>query len=132
MTRVEKSESNKNDLSKKNSIGRIHIYAGFNNTKITISDLSGNVIAWSSSGKMKFTGSRKGTPFAAQVAAEDVIKNLSNKSIIKNFIVYIAGPGAGRESAVKCLQSSDITIISLSDITPIPHGGCRPKKRRRI
>lgn len=108
-----------------------HIQSTFNNTIITFTDLSGNVIAWSSAGSQGFKGSRKSTPFAAQMAAEDV----SNKAMgcgVKNIEVYVKGPGAGRESALRALQAKGFNIRLIRDVTPIPHNGCRPPKRRRV
>lgn len=111
--------------------GVAHVNASFNNTMITITDAQGNTIAWSSSGTMGFKGSRKSTPFAAQVAAEAAGK-AAQECGIKNLEVRIKGPGPGRESAVRALNALGIKISSITDITPIPHNGCRPPKRRRI
>ncbi len=111
--------------------GNCYIYAGFGNTVITITDLTGATVCWSSAGAMGFKGSRKGTPFAAQVTAEDVTKK-ATESGMKTVSVYVAGPGAGREPAVRALTSSGLRVLLLRDITPIPHNGCRPPKRRRI
>ena len=111
--------------------GVAHVNASFNNTMITITDAQGNTIAWSSSGSNGFKGSRKSTPFAAQVAAE-VAGRAAQEQGIKNLDVRIKGPGPGRESSVRALASLGIRINSISDITPIPHNGCRPRKRRRV
>ena len=111
--------------------GVAHVNATFNNTMITIADAQGNVIAWASSGSQGFKGSRKSTPFAAQVAAE-VAGRAAQEQGIKNLDVRIKGPGPGRESSVRALASLGIRINSISDVTPIPHNGCRPQKRRRI
>ena len=108
-----------------------HIQSTFNNTIITFTDLSGNVIAWSSAGSQGFKGSRKSTPFAAQMAAEDV-SNKAMGSGVKNIEVYVKGPGAGRESALRALQAKGFNIRLIRDVTPIPHNGCRPPKRRRV
>ena len=111
--------------------GVAHIKATFNTTLISISDPEGNTLAWSSAGKNGFKGSRKGTPFAAQVAAQNAgyaAKDLGVKSVD----VLVKGPGGGRESAVRALQSTGISIKSIKDVTPIPHNGCRPRKRRRV
>ncbi|MDI6741328.1 MAG: 30S ribosomal protein S11 [Smithella sp.] len=111
--------------------GVAHIQSTFNNTIITITDLSGNVIAWSSSGMQGFKGSRKSTPFAAQMAAEDVVRKAKEQGMRK-VQVYIKGPGAGRESALRSLQIAGLTITLIRDVTPVPHNGCRPPKRRRV
>ena len=111
--------------------GIAHITASFNNTIVTITDVSGNVVAWSSSGVKGFKGSRKSTPFAAQVAAE-MAGRAAQEQGIKNLDVRIKGPGPGRESSVRALAALGIRINSISDVTPVPHNGCRPQKRRRI
>jgi small subunit ribosomal protein S11 len=108
-----------------------HVNASFNNTMITITDAQGNTIAWSSSGSQGFKGSRKSTPFAAQVAAEDAGRKAMEHGV-KTLDVMVKGPGAGRESALRALQSVGFTIMSIKDVTPIPHNGCRPRKRRRV
>jgi small subunit ribosomal protein S11 len=111
--------------------GVAHIQATFNNTMITISDANGNVLAWSSSGSKGFKGSRKSTPFAAQIAAEDAAKKAQEHGV-KSIEVYVKGPGSGRESALRALQAAGFTINFIKDVTPIPHNGCRPPKRRRV
>jgi small subunit ribosomal protein S11 len=111
--------------------GIAHIQSTFNNTIVTITDLSGNVIAWSSSGTQGFKGSRKSTPFAAQMAAEDAVKKAKEQGMRK-VQVYVKGPGAGRESALRSLQVAGLSISLIRDVTPIPHNGCRPPKRRRV
>jgi small subunit ribosomal protein S11 len=111
--------------------GVAHVNASFNNTMITITDAQGNAIAWSSSGTMGFKGSRKSTPYAAQVAAEDAGKKAAEHGV-KTLEVEVCGPGAGRESALRALQASGFQITSIRDVTPIPHNGCRPRKRRRV
>ena len=111
--------------------GIAHVNSSFNNTTITITDAQGNTIAWSSAGTMGFKGSRKSTPFAAQVAAE-VAGRAAQEQGIKNLDVKIKGPGPGRESSVRALAALGIRINSISDVTPVPHNGCRPQKRRRI
>jgi small subunit ribosomal protein S11 len=117
---------------KKNiSEGVAHIQSTFNNTIITITDLSGNVISWSSAGLQGFKGSRKSTPFAAQMAAEDAVRKAKEQGMRK-VQVYIKGPGAGRESALRSLQLAGLTITMIRDVTPVPHNGCRPPKRRRV
>ncbi len=113
------------------SDGTAHIHASFNNTIITISDRQGNALAWASSGGQGFKGSRKSTPFAAQIASE-VAGRAAMEQGIKNLEVEIKGPGPGRESSVRALAALGIRITSISDVTPIPHNGCRPPKRRRI
>ncbi|MDI6776433.1 MAG: 30S ribosomal protein S11 [Syntrophales bacterium] len=111
--------------------GIAHIQSTFNNTIVTITDLSGNVIAWSSGGVQGFKGSRKSTPFAAQMAAEDAAKKAKEQGL-KRVQVYVKGPGAGRESALRSLQIAGLSISLIRDVTPIPHNGCRPPKRRRV
>jgi len=124
-TRVRKKER-KNITS-----GVAHVNATFNNTMITITDAQGNTVAWSSSGTMGFKGSRKSTPYAAQVAAEDAGKKAMEHGV-KTLEVEVAGPGSGRESALRALQAAGFTIMTIRDVTPIPHNGCRPPKRRRV
>ncbi len=111
--------------------GVAHVNASFNNTMITITDVQGNAISWSSAGMMGFKGSRKSTPYAAQVAAEDAGKKAQDHGV-KSLEVEVKGPGAGRESALRALQAIGFTITSIRDVTPIPHNGCRPPKRRRV
>ena len=111
--------------------GVAHVNASFNNTMITITDAQGNTIAWSSSGSLGFKGSRKSTPYAAQVAAEDAGKKAMEHGV-RTLEVEVKGPGAGRESALRALQSVGFVITSIRDVTPIPHNGCRPPKRRRV
>lgn len=110
----------------------VHIQSTFNNTIVTIADSSGNVLAWSSSGVQGFKGSRKSTPFAAQLAAEDASKKAMTEYGVKNVEVYVKGPGPGRESALRALQAVGFKISIIRDVTPIPHNGCRPPKRRRV
>ena len=111
--------------------GFAHIQASFNNTVITITDAEGNVIAWSSAGGIGFKGSRKSTPYAAQVTAEDAGKKAMEHGM-KTVAVEVKGPGAGRESALRALQSVGFIVTSIKDVTPVPHNGCRPPKRRRV
>jgi small subunit ribosomal protein S11 len=111
--------------------GVAHIQSTFNNTIVTITDPAGNVVAWSSSGVQGFKGSRKSTPFAAQLAAEDAAKKAMEHGM-KNVEVYVKGPGSGRESAIRSLQAAGFNIVIIKDVTPIPHNGCRPPKRRRV
>ena len=111
--------------------GIAHVNATFNNTMITIADVQGNTIAWSSAGGMGFRGSRKSTPYAAQVAAEDCGKKAMDHGV-KTLEVLVKGPGSGRESALRALQSVGLTVTAIKDVTPVPHNGCRPPKRRRV
>mgnify|MGYP001143089927 CR=1 FL=1 len=111
--------------------GIAHIKSTFNNTIISITDTSGNVLCWASAGTVGFKGSRKSTPFAAQQAANEVAKKAQELGV-KTIGVHIKGPGAGREAALRALQASGLRIVSIRDVTPIPHNGCRPPKRRRV
>ncbi|SRR5580765_8513270 len=111
--------------------GVVHIHSTFNNTIVTITDYQGNVISWSSAGSMGFKGSRKGTPFAAQQAADSAAKKAMDHGL-RSVQIFVRGPGAGRESALRALQSAGINISLIKDVTPIPHNGCRPPKRRRV
>ena len=111
--------------------GVAHILATFNNTLITIADPEGNVVAWSSAGRIGFKGSRKGTPFAAQVAGRNVGHSAKDVGM-RTIDVEVKGPGGGRESAVRALASTGLSVKSIKDVTPIPHNGCRPRKRRRV
>ncbi|MEK9829035.1 MAG: 30S ribosomal protein S11 [Alphaproteobacteria bacterium] len=111
--------------------GVAHVNASFNNTMITITDVQGNAIAWSSAGAQGFKGSRKSTPFAAQVAAEDCARKAMEHGV-KNLDVEVKGPGSGRESALRALQAAGFQIAAIRDVSPIPHNGCRPRKRRRV
>jgi small subunit ribosomal protein S11 len=124
-TRVRKKE-------RKNIANAVaHVNASFNNTMITIADPQGNAISWSSAGMMGFTGSRKSTPYAAQVAAEDAGRKAAEHGV-RTIEVNVSGPGSGRESALRALQAVGFTVTSIRDVTPIPHNGCRPPKRRRV
>ena len=111
--------------------GVAHVNASFNNTMITITDAQGNTISWSSAGAMGFKGSRKSTPYAAQMAAEDAGKKAAEHGV-RTLEVNVSGPGSGRESALRALQAAGMTITTIRDVTPIPHNGCRPPKRRRV
>lgn len=113
------------------TVGVAHVNATFNNTIIAITDLQGNVVSWSSAGAHGFKGSRKSTPYAAQVTAEHAGK-LAQENGVKTVNVLVKGPGAGRESALRALQNVGFTITAIKDITPVPHNGCRPRKRRRV
>ena len=111
--------------------GQVHISSSFNNTMVTITDTHGNAISWASSGEMGFRGSRKSTPFAAQTAAETAAK-IAMEHGMKSVEVFVKGPGAGREAAIRALQACGIEVTSIRDVTPVPHNGCRPPKRRRV
>ncbi len=111
--------------------GVAHIHASFNNTHVTITDQEGNVVTWSSAGTLGFKGSRKGTPFAAQQAAS-VAASAAKESGLRSLDIRVKGPGSGRESAIRALQAAGVEIKSIKDVTPIPHNGCRPPKRRRV
>ncbi|MCX8082583.1 MAG: 30S ribosomal protein S11 [bacterium] len=120
---------------KKNvEIGRgvAHIKATFNNTVVTITDMDGRVLLWGSGGTVGFKGTRKGTPFAAQLIAENIARKAQTMFNMKEVDVFVKGPGPGRETAIRALQSAGLDVISIKDITPIPHNGCRPPKRRRV
>ena len=121
----------RNNARKNISAGIAHVNATFNNTMITIADMQGNTIAWSSAGTMGFKGSRKSTPYAAQVAAESAGKKAIEHGM-KTVSVLVKGPGTGRESALRALQAVGFTVTSIQDVSPVPHNGCRPRKRRRV
>ena len=112
--------------------GAVHIRSSFNNPMVTVTDLSGNAISWASSGGLGFRGSKKSTPFAAQTAAETAAKAAIEVCGLKTVEVYVKGPGQGRESAIRALQSAGLEVTMIKDVTPIPHNGCRPPKRRRV
>lgn len=111
--------------------GHVHIKSTFNNTIVTITDTEGNAISWESAGSIGFKGSRKSTPFAAQLAAEAAAKKAQEHGL-KRVDVYVKGPGSGRETAIRSLQAAGLEVASITDITPVPHNGCRPKKKRRV
>ena len=121
----------KRKVSKNIAAGVAHVNSSFNNTKILISDVQGNAISWSSAGTMGFKGSRKSTPYAAQMAAEDAGRKAQDHGV-KTLEVEVQGPGSGRESAIRGLQAVGLDITTIKDVTPVPHNGCRPKKRRRV
>ena len=121
----------KKKVKKSISTGVVHIQSTFNNTIVTITDTLGNVVAWSSAGNQGFKGSRKSTPFAAQITAEGAAKKAMEQGV-KKVEVYVKGPGAGREAAIRALQAVGLEIDLIKDVTPIPHNGCRPPKRRRV
>ena len=126
-----KSTQVKKKVQRSVASGVVHIQSTFNNTIVTITDGIGNTVAWSSAGVLGFKGSRKSTPFAAQVAAEDAAKKAIAAGM-KSVVVFIKGPGPGRESALRALQNTGFNVTSIKDVTPIPHNGCRPPKRRRV
>ncbi|UOB16409.1 30S ribosomal protein S11 [Abyssalbus ytuae] len=113
------------------SVGEAHISASFNNIIISLTNKKGDVVAWSSAGKMGFKGSKKNTPYAAQVAAEDASK-IAHEAGLRKVKVFVKGPGAGRESAIRSIHNAGIEVIEIVDVTPLPHNGCRPPKRRRV
>lgn len=121
----------KKRVRKNIATGVVHINSTFNNTVVTITDVNGNTISWSSSGVRGFKGSRKSTPFAAQLAADDAARKAQDHGL-QTVSVRVCGPGAGRESALRALQSAGLRITSIKDVTPVPHNGCRPPKRRRV
>ncbi|WP_185868831.1 30S ribosomal protein S11 [Blattabacterium cuenoti] len=126
-----KSSSGKKRSVVVDSVGEAHIQSTFNNIIITLTNKKGEVIAWSSAGKMNFKGSKKNTPYAAQIAAENVAKEAINAGI-KKVEVKVKGPGSGRDAAIRALSNSGIIVTMIKDITPLPHNGCRPPKRRRV
>jgi len=128
---AEKAVPKKKKQKRVVSDGVVHIHSTFNNTLVTITDQVGNVLAWSSAGAVGFKGSRKGTPFAAQLAADAAAKKAMDSGV-RNVQVHVKGPGAGRESALRSLQSAGFHITIIRDVTPIPHNGCRAPKRRRV
>ncbi len=129
----EKKSTSKSTSKKKKSIvnGVVHVFASFNNTIISISDANGNVICWSSAGKHGFKGSRKATPYAAQVATQHAI-NFAKECGLQNVLVEIKGPGVGREASLRAIQAAGVNVTLIKDITYHPHNGCRPAKRRRV
>ena len=133
MAKVEKKDRKGGKRKEKRNVphGVAHIQATFNNTIVSISDPEGNLLSWSSAGRIGFKGSRKGTPFAAQVAAQNAGGNVKDVGM-RSVDVLVKGPGAGRESAIRALQASGLEVKSIKDVTPIPHNGCRPRKRRRV
>ena len=129
--KIKKATTRKRREKKNIERGAAHIRSSFNNTLVTITDTQGNAISWSSAGSLGFRGSRKSTPFAAQMASEAAAKAAMEHGL-KSVEVYVKGPGSGRESAIRALASVGLTIVSIKDVTPIPHNGCRPPKRRRV
>ena len=129
-TNIEKRK--RKSSARKVPVGVVYVTAGFNNTIVSVSDLAGNVLCWSSSGKMKFRGAQKSTPFAAQTSGEEVAKTAVEKYGMKTVSVIINGPGSGREAAVRAIGAYGLIITSITDITPVAHNGVKPRKRRRV
>jgi small subunit ribosomal protein S11 len=129
--KIKKATTRKRREKKNIERGAAHIRSSFNNTMVTITDINGNAIAWASAGGLGFRGSRKSTPYAAQMAAETAAKK-SMEHGLKSVEVYVRGPGSGREAAIRALASAGLSISMIKDVTPIPHNGCRPPKRRRV
>ncbi|HMM30872.1 MAG TPA: 30S ribosomal protein S11 [Clostridia bacterium] len=129
--KVKKTATRKRREKKNIERGAAHIRSSFNNTMVTITDVQGNALAWSSAGGLGFRGSRKSTPFAAQMAAETAAKAAMEHGL-RTVEVYVKGPGSGREAAIRALQSAGLEVNMIKDVTPIPHNGCRPPKRRRV
>ena len=131
MAKLKQQRGGKRKAKKNVANGIAHIQSTFNNTIVTITDLNGNVISWSSAGSRGFKGSRKSTPFAAQLAAEDAARKAQDHGM-QSVAIFVKGPGAGRESALRAFQSVGMRVTLIRDVTPIPHNGCRPPKRRRV
>ena len=131
MATVKKAVHKKKRERKNIEVGQAHILASFNNTLVTLTDAEGNAISWCSSGSLGFKGSRKSTPFAAQMCAETAAKTAVEQGL-KSVAVFVKGPGSGREAAIRALQATGLTVTSIKDVTPIPHNGCRPPKKRRV
>lgn len=131
MAKTKKAAKTKKKIIRNVPLGVAHIQATFNNTVVTIADKKGNTVCWTSSGNVGFSGSKKSTPFAAQVAASNAAKKAIDCGM-KEVEVYVKGPGSGRESAIRALQAAGLNITLIKDVTPIPHNGCRPSKRRRV
>lgn len=131
MTQVKKREKKEKKKSGKIGLAYIYVQSTFNNTIVTITDQEGNAVCWASAGSVGFKGTKKGTPFAAQIVADTASKKAFEYGI-KDALVFVSGAGSGRESAVRALQAAGMNIKTIRDVTPIPHNGCRPKKRRRV
>lgn len=131
MAKKGKATRSRKRVSKNIERGQAHISSTFNNTMVTLTDVSGNVLSWASAGQLGFRGSRKSTPFAAQQAAEEAAKKAMEHGL-KNVEVFVKGPGSGREAAIRSLQATGLEVNMIKDVTPIPHNGCRPPKRRRV
>jgi small subunit ribosomal protein S11 len=128
---VKYSQKSTKKVKKSVPHGKVYVQSSFNNTLVTITDLEGNTVAWSSAGSNGFKGSRKSTPYAAQMAAEDCSK-VAHERGLRKVKVYVKGPGGGRESAMRAIHNSGIEVMEIIDVTPLPHNGCRPPKRRRV
>jgi len=128
---AKKREKQKKKALKGITSGDVHIQATFNNTIITVTDKTGNVISWSTPGVVGFNGSKKSTPFAAQIAASDAARKAKDLGL-QSVDVYVKGPGSGRESAIRAFQATGLAVNSIKDLTPLPHNGCRPRKKRRV
>ena len=128
---AKKSTSNKKRLVKVEAVGQAHVHSSYNNIIISLTNSTGQVISWSSAGKMGFRGSKKNTPYAAQMAAEAAAKTAMEHGL-KKVSVFVKGPGSGRETAIRSLQAAGLEVASIQDCTPIPHNGCRQRKRRRV
>lgn len=126
-----KNKPTKKKVKKNVSVGRCYIFAGFGNTIVTITDTGGNTVSWSTGGMLGFKGSRKGTPYAAQLTAEDACKKALEHGL-KSVDVFVSGPGAGRETAIRAVGAAGIRVSTIKDVTGVPHNGCRPPKRRRV
>lgn len=131
MAKKGKSTRTRRKVRKNIDRGQAHISSTFNNTMVTLTDMQGNVISWASAGQLGFRGSRKSTPFAAQQAAEEAAKKAMEHGL-KSVEVFVKGPGSGREAAIRSLQATGLEVQMIKDVTPIPHNGCRPPKRRRV
>mgnify|MGYP002725822170 CR=1 FL=1 len=127
-----KQQKSRKKVKKNVPLGRAYVQATYNNTIITLTDMQGNVIAWATAGGEGFKGSRKSTPFAAQMAAKTAAEKAIDIASLKTVEVYVKGPGIGREAAIRSLSQSGLNITKIKDVTPVPHNGCRPKKRRRV
>ena len=131
MAKKQKTTRSRRRVRKNIEKGEAHIASTFNNTMVTLTDINGNVISWASAGQLGFRGSRKSTPFAAQEAAQEAAEKAKEHGL-KSVDVYVKGPGSGREAAIRSLQASGLEVTMIKDVTPIPHNGCRPPKRRRV
>jgi small subunit ribosomal protein S11 len=131
MAATAKKGATKKKSTKRIDKGAVHIHASFNNTIVTFTDTAGNAVSWSSAGKLKFKGTKKSTPFAAQAAAEDAAKAAKEMGM-RSVEVFVKGPGSGRESAIRALQTHGFEVTKIQDVSPIPHNGCRPPKKRRL
>ncbi len=131
MMRQNKSQGRPKKIKRQVPYGRVNIKSSFNNTIISVADQEGNVLCWASSGTIGFSGTKKGTPFAAQLAAENVARRAQEYGMSR-FDVFVKGPGSGRETAIRALQAAGLEVVGIKDVTPIPHNGCRPPKRRRV